>query len=709
MSDESAQLLQTIIDVLVAATDRSHPASRGTLDTYAQQQEEDNKAGRRLFAAQIDAPAYWKAFVQEGHDTDLTDLLYSQTIQEIRCEEPGCFSISRGFEASHIFYLDFPANNTAASAYDLENLLQPWAFTVVDDAQAHICERDRNHTKSRYIYRAFTNLAEYVCFAVRRGFAGTDYLLNEVTMPGELDLGQYTGFHGLPSVNILGGNADSPQKIMYDLVAVDNWIGSHFIAYVRKKEGRSTSWVMFNDLHERPTQKAPFEGWLEGEVAHFAIYHHRVQPTPEIQAPRVSQGLEDDGAALGDFGAQGPPAGEVGRPPAPTPDTAGHSPVPPPGTVGNPPPGMPSTGGLPPVPSSGTTSGPQGRLDTADALSGFSSGDAAENQGPNLQIRKKVAASSLTAADFEDRSTTPGGLEHIRSPRDRPQSSDADVYDRRNVERRRSTHGDVAAARRESTLEEREAELASKEKALPLREAEFSRREGEQKEATDGIVRWNRELEERQQRQNQRERALVEREKSRKTLRSQALTARADAKTRCLEGIRNAQKERTAKDKEFREWFERNNKKRSDVRKNYDEVKQKITGCELGIAQKTAALEDDQQKIKDLEREIEKHQQSIDGLQGEVKTLRDHIRTVQQEKQADQDELKRHHHTVDRPKGFRDYFKDTDQLWAQNESDWELAKASIQAKIDDFTEQLAKLLEEDENKDEGEEEGDKEE
>ena len=191
-ANESAQLLGFVLEHLISASDKSTPPETRRISEMANQQEEDNKKGRTLFSLSSDADSYWSAFIAEGHDSPLTELMFSQVAHESPCGDENCKVVSRNFEMAHIVYLDLPLDPHPQQEFPLQELLANWALTTVSPANGHLCEFERNHAKGLFHYRCFTRTSKYICFAVRRGgvYVGGAQVheLNQVDIPTEIDI-----------------------------------------------------------------------------------------------------------------------------------------------------------------------------------------------------------------------------------------------------------------------------------------------------------------------------------------------------------------------------------------------------------------------------------------------------------------------------------------------------------------------------------------
>lgn len=241
------------------------------------QQERDNKDAIPLIDLAADAERYWKAFIQEGHDTDLTERMYTQAAQEVPCGDPDCSVVSRGFETTHIFYLDFPSDRGDLSQYTIEELLDNWATDV---SQGHSCEhRPEDHAPGLDCFRCFTRPAKFISLAIRRGGVGAVHVFNLVEISEELDISPYTQMEDMPSNKLYEDVVDDPtanrEAIFYDLVGVNVWKSGHYIAYVRDFQAGENegSWIMFNDLLNTPLRKTPFQGI--SDVSQPMIYKSR--------------------------------------------------------------------------------------------------------------------------------------------------------------------------------------------------------------------------------------------------------------------------------------------------------------------------------------------------------------------------------------------------------------------------------------------------
>jgi ubiquitin C-terminal hydrolase len=268
-SEEPAQLLDLLIGFLDTACDSSLATGNGQTIEMSNHQESENKQGRRLFDLGVDATSYWRAFCGEGHESDVTNMFFSQVVKESPCGQEDCEVVSRGFNHLFIEYLDFPRNATVGEAFDLDELLDLWKHEILEVDSPHVCEHIREHPVSLNAYRRFTRLARNICFAFRRGplSEGAVEYPYPVGLPDILDLAPYADTQGLPS------KKDAPAVQMmtameYELVAVSNWKSGHYIGYALASVEGEKKWVMFNDLQPAPVAKHPSEG--HADVRHSA-------------------------------------------------------------------------------------------------------------------------------------------------------------------------------------------------------------------------------------------------------------------------------------------------------------------------------------------------------------------------------------------------------------------------------------------------------
>jgi ubiquitin C-terminal hydrolase len=265
-SEESAQLLSLLVDYLGIACDSSSRTTRGRIDRYSKDQEAQNKQGNLLFDVQADADAYWTAFCGEGHQSDVTDKFLSQIVKEIPCAQDHCAVVSRGFEHTFVEYLDFPQGSTAVDEFNLEVLLDMWAHETLSEGAGHKCEHVPEHPESLKIVRRFTEPAQNICLAFRRGMLGKGAVeyFNHVNLPETLDIAPYTDLVGLPSRRHRPTEAEAEYPALnYDLVSVNNWKSGHYIGYALVTLDGEKQWVMFNDLQTAPVKKTPFQGHAE--------------------------------------------------------------------------------------------------------------------------------------------------------------------------------------------------------------------------------------------------------------------------------------------------------------------------------------------------------------------------------------------------------------------------------------------------------------
>jgi ubiquitin C-terminal hydrolase len=284
-SNESAQLLNTFIHSIVAASDTSDASARGLRAAAA-----STRNALDLPHIAVDATTTWELWCAEGHLTPLVDKLYSQIVTEIPCSD--CHSVSRSFEHTFVSYLDFPQVESE-TPFTLDEILDTFFQESISDGFS--CETAVNHTRSFVKHRRICKGAEYICFAMTRGAEGEMQIEKNVVFPEKIDLGRHMDTQRLPS-NTLGdvrGKVFAPIKEeQYELVAVNNWLGRHYIGYILI----DGSWVMFNDFHPSTSKKSPMTAWAEGELLHYGIYKrcHPQADNPVPSAANVRHGGDDD-------------------------------------------------------------------------------------------------------------------------------------------------------------------------------------------------------------------------------------------------------------------------------------------------------------------------------------------------------------------------------------------------------------------------------
>jgi hypothetical protein len=330
--NESAELMNTILTTLITASDRSDLSARGA---YAYAAETRNSLAPEPILE--DADNALRLYRAEGRDTKLSELLHTQYVSEIPCAN--CPSVSRSFEHTFVKYLALP-DAQPGQTFTLEDLLSQFYIEYLTHGLP--CKVDGTHTPSFMNHRRVSFGAEYICFAIQRGHNGRMELLNQVAFPEQIDLGRIMDMQHLPS----NTHTHQPRKQIvpikkspYELVAVNNWVSRHYIAYVR--DPTDGSWIMFNDLQSHPKKKSPMDGWREGEIVHYGVYKRHSAPDTE---PRVSSmvheenaqdqistgvsGTNDDDATMhqhGDDGMVTQQHGDGGTPATPARPAHGHS------------------------------------------------------------------------------------------------------------------------------------------------------------------------------------------------------------------------------------------------------------------------------------------------------------------------------------------------------------------------------------------------
>ena len=289
-SNESAQLLDTILFSLITASDRSDPPARGTYGDTA-------RSRNTLALAPIaeDANHVWDVYCAEGHNTRLVDMFHSQYVSEIACSLRKCHSVRRSFEHTFVKYLSM-TDPQPGQIYTLEELLIHLNMEYLTHGSR--CKANGDHTPSFMRHRRISRAAEYMCFAIHRGEAGVMEVMNTVVLPDQVDLGSIMDLQRIPS-NTLEGQLPKEtvpvKKVLYDLVAVNNWVDFHYIGYVRNPN--DGSWIMFNNLQTHPVAKSPMEGWRHGEIVHYGVYQRDV---PQVSADAGEKVAENQGGEGGD-------------------------------------------------------------------------------------------------------------------------------------------------------------------------------------------------------------------------------------------------------------------------------------------------------------------------------------------------------------------------------------------------------------------------
>jgi ubiquitin C-terminal hydrolase len=411
--NESAELMNTILTTLVTASDRSDPSARGA---YAYAARTRNSLAPEPILE--DADNALRLYRAEGRDTKLSELLHTQYVSEVPCAD--CPSVSRSFEHTFVKYLALP-NAQPGQNFTLEDVLSQFYIEYLTDGLP--CKVDGTHTPSFMNHRRVSFGADYICFAIQRGHSGIMELLNQVAFPEQIDLGRIMDMQHLPS----NTHTHQPRKQIvpikkspYELVAVNNWVGRHYIAYVR--DPTDGSWVMFNDLQSHPKKKSPMDGWREGEIVHYGIYKRLSAPDTEPRASSMVHeenyqdqtsagvsGTNDDDATMHQHGDDGMVTQQHGD------------------------------GGTPATPAR-----------PAHEHSNVASPSYTSPLSPNARKNRRQLSSDITAGKQITAKTSRGSL-----------------------------HGDISAAKHEEALKARENDLKTQEAQLRSAEAQNNRREAQ--------------------------------------------------------------------------------------------------------------------------------------------------------------------------------------------------------------------------------------
>lgn len=282
-SNESAQLYESLLNIMVRASDTSEPTNNRGPQTMRLESERSALviAGQRLPPLVQDAGAFRRAYEDDGHLSDIVDLTTPQIVQELLCDEQGCTAISRTFLSEPLIYLDFQSGVQASDHFTLAQLLDLWKLDEVSTR----CRKNKGHFGASEVHKRFSKLSRLICFAFRRSI-GPDMpkLLNHVELPDVLDLQTYASAAGLPS-NLLYGEELEIDATKYRLRFVSHYrhIGQHYIGYSDQSQTEDLQWIRFDDTEPLPRRMNPIEGNVLGEVVHFAIYERT--ETPARQPP----------------------------------------------------------------------------------------------------------------------------------------------------------------------------------------------------------------------------------------------------------------------------------------------------------------------------------------------------------------------------------------------------------------------------------------
>ncbi|KAI7270661.1 hypothetical protein KC345_g7383 [Hortaea werneckii] len=288
VSNESAQLYDFLIDILIRSSDRSLPAATSHTESLAQQRHRDMLDGCQLPPLADDSTEQWQAFKSDRHDSPLASLVMIQTLQEVLCPEADCNAISRNWTHQSLLYLDFPTTIGHGDVFELFQLLDLWSedHLHTDDSGGFTglrCPKDPMHTAATTIKRRISRCPGIICFAIRRSSGpGQPLYLNHVGLPDTIDLGPYTSAEGLPSYDLHGHSVPSATSSVYRLRFINHYrdIGQHYIAYFDPSATQETAWVRLDDTQAKPSNTHPIEGSAEGEVVHFALYERQGPDSP---------------------------------------------------------------------------------------------------------------------------------------------------------------------------------------------------------------------------------------------------------------------------------------------------------------------------------------------------------------------------------------------------------------------------------------------
>lgn len=305
--NESAQLYEFILNILVRASDMSEPTESHVAHStrLAAQNSALIITGRQLPPLVQDAAAFRRAYEDDGNLSAIVDVTTPQIVQEILCDEQGCKTISRTFLSEPLIYLDFPSGVQASDHFTLAQLLDLWKLDKVSAR----CRKTKAHVGASEAHRRFSKLSRLICFAFRRS-VGPDMpkLLNHIELPDVLDLQNYASAAGLPS-NLLYGEELEIDATKYRLRFVNHYrhIGQHYIGYSDQSQTEELQWIRFDDTEPYPRRMNPIEGNILGEVVHFAIYERMETPLrhPSVAGKIINLGQSTSGEGAANGGATG--------------------------------------------------------------------------------------------------------------------------------------------------------------------------------------------------------------------------------------------------------------------------------------------------------------------------------------------------------------------------------------------------------------------
>jgi ubiquitin C-terminal hydrolase len=267
--NDPADLFNAVLDYIILATDASEVSGRGKVAKLVKQKEQDRVADLKQ-----DSFLCYDAYVSEGRTSAVVGQFWMQSAKEYECRN--CGVVTRSFDHEPWFNPELPPKGADASDYTLIKILKAWKATITNVNPE--CGACKSATNASVINRKITVSPRTLVVAFKR-LDGER--LEHVDLPEYLDLSPYADKARLrsdPGQVAVQFN----QKPIYRLMAIDMYLGRHFVAYVLI----DGTWYVFDDkLRQPPVAKHPQSAILEGWIPYYAVYE---QLKDKTSLPSVS-------------------------------------------------------------------------------------------------------------------------------------------------------------------------------------------------------------------------------------------------------------------------------------------------------------------------------------------------------------------------------------------------------------------------------------
>ena len=232
---------------------------------------------------------HWRAYLQSGHASNVTELVTIQLLRQSQCDHPRCPTVLREVSYDYTLTLEFPVLQAGTQPVPLSRMFD-WNMARDLGVGARRCENHSLHGEHRVAMRhqvdRVTRAPLIFALEIRRSrrlvipddatAQEADRLVREAERTPHLSrLGQYRSFdmttlcNGAPRLQHrpeLGVESpvdeyldDQGLSDRYDLVAIVayNHRIKHYIAFILV-EGQ---WAVFDDLQQRVKSCDPFNDW----------------------------------------------------------------------------------------------------------------------------------------------------------------------------------------------------------------------------------------------------------------------------------------------------------------------------------------------------------------------------------------------------------------------------------------------------------------